>query len=82
VSEQPYERITGTVSEHTGGRPLTPDEATALLRLARRVAHVSDDRRAAPLVCYLAGEALAGEPDEAARLARIREIEALFPEPG
>ena len=78
---QPYEAITDAVSAQTGARPLTADEATALLALARRVAHVSDDRRAAPLVCYLAGQVLAEQPDEAARLARIRELQELFPEP-
>jgi hypothetical protein len=78
---QPYEAITDAVSGRTGARALTPDEATALLALARRVAHVSDDRRAAPLVCYLAGQVLAEEADEAARLARIKELQELFPEP-
>jgi hypothetical protein len=75
---QPYERITDDLSAAAGIRRLPPDEAEALLGLAREVAHSSDDRRAAPLVCYLAGVLLAGEDDEAARLGRIAELAARY----
>ena len=77
---QPYESVVARVAEATGTRPLTEAEAEALLALARRVAHSSDDRRSAPLVCYVAGVALAGTDDPGTRLARIGEIAALFPE--
>lgn len=76
---QPYESVVSRVASATGTRPMTEAEAEALLALARRVAHTSDDRRSAPLVCYVAGAALAGVDDPAQRLARIAEISALFP---
>src|SRR5262249_39096527 len=58
----------------TGAHELSPDEADALLRLAKTVADSSRDRRAAPLTCYLAGQILAGEDDPQARVARIRAL--------
>jgi hypothetical protein len=73
---QPYERVTTAFAAKTGAHALGEDEATAVLRLAREVASASDDRRAAPLVCYLAGQTLAGEADPAARLARLQELAA------
>ena len=36
---------------------LAADDADALLKLARVAAHVSGDRRNAPLLCYLVGRA-------------------------
>ena len=78
---QPYERITGEFSAQHGVRALGPDEATALLDLARVVANTSDDRRAAPLSCYLAGVLLAGIDSEAERVRRIREIAAGYSSP-
>ena len=77
---QPYESVVSRVAEAAGTRPMTAAEAEALLVLARRVAHSSDDRRSAPLVCYVAGAALADVDDPAQRLARITEITALFPD--
>ena len=77
---QPYESVVARVADATGMRPLTQAEAEALLALARQVAHTSDDRRSAPLVCYVAGAALASVDDPAQRLARIAEISALFPD--
>jgi len=76
VSEpsQPYEAVTSRVSRSTGAHELSPDEADALLRLAKTVADSSGDRRAAPLTCYLAGQILAGEDDPQARVARIRAL--------
>jgi len=76
---EPYEAILARVAEETGGRQMTPDEARELLELARRVAHVSGDRRAAPLVCFAAGGLTAGEDDPDARLRQIRALLDLFP---
>ncbi len=76
---EPYEAILARVAEETGGRQMTPDEARELLDLARRVAHVSGDRRAAPLVCFAAGSLTAGEDDPGARLSQIRALLDLFP---
>jgi hypothetical protein len=78
---QPYERITSGIARTSGARALGEAEATALLDLARVVARTSDDRRAAPLACYQLGQLLAGEEDEAARIARIGEIARGFPLP-
>jgi hypothetical protein len=80
VVPQPYESVVSRVAESAGTRPMTADEAEALLALARRVAHSSDDRRSAPLVCYVVGAALAGVDDPAERLERISDITALFPD--
>jgi hypothetical protein len=77
---QPYEAVTDRIAASAGLDPLTGEEARALLALARRVAHTSDDRRAAPLVCYLAGRVLGSSAAPADRLQRIAELEALFPE--
>ena len=71
---QPYEAVTSRVASSTGAHQLSPDEADALLRLAKTVADQSGDRRAAPLTCYLAGQILAGEDDPEARVARIRAL--------
>jgi hypothetical protein len=76
---EPYEAILARVAEETGVRQMTPDEARELLELARRVAHVSGDRRAAPLVCFAAGTLTASEDDAEARLAQIRALGGLFP---
>jgi hypothetical protein len=76
---QPYEAVTDRIAASAGLDPLTEEEARALLALARRVAHTSDDRRAAPLVCYLAGRVLGSSAAPADRLQRIAELEALFP---
>jgi hypothetical protein len=75
---QPYEAVIARVAEASGTRSMQPAEADALLALARRVAHQSDDRRSAPLVCALVGEALAGIADPGERLARIEAVAALF----
>ena len=76
---EPYEAILARVAEETGGRQMSPAEAQELLELARRVAHVSGDRRAAPLVCFAAGGLTAGEEDADARVAQIRALLDLFP---
>jgi hypothetical protein len=76
---EPYEAILARVAEETGGRQMSPAEAQELLELARRVAHVSGDRRAAPLVCFAAGGLTAGEEDANARAAQIRALLDLFP---
>lgn len=76
---EPYEAILARVAEQTGGRQLTAAEARELLELARRVAHVSGDRRAAPLVCFAAGALTAGEQDADARVRQITALLDLFP---
>jgi hypothetical protein len=79
---EPYTQVTDRVASDTDAHPLTEPEATALLALARRVAHTSDDRRAAPLVCYLLGQLTADEEDGETRVRLIEELAArLFPEP-
>ncbi|MDX6591467.1 MAG: hypothetical protein QOJ13_663 [Gaiellales bacterium] len=66
---QPYEAVASAVSERLGIPALESDEAEQVLALARSVARSSDDRRAAPLVCYLVGRAVAqAEPGDRARL--------------
>lgn len=76
---EPYEAILARLADETGGRQVTPAEAQELLELARRVAHVSGDRRAAPLVCFAAGGLTAGEEDADARVRRIEALLDLFP---
>jgi hypothetical protein len=71
---EPYEQVTSRVAALIGAHELAPGEADALLRLAKVVADASGDRRSAPLTCYLAGQALAGEADGAARVAQIEEL--------
>jgi hypothetical protein len=51
---------------------LSEEETTAVLDLARVVAH-SVERKAAPLVCFSLGRALA-DVDADARMARIRNV--------
>jgi hypothetical protein len=80
---QPYEQVTDRVAEETGAHRMDEREATALLSLARRVAQSSDDRRAAPLVCYLVGQVTAAEFDAGRRAAMVEELAGqLFPEDG
>jgi hypothetical protein len=76
MAAQPYEAITSRVSAGPGAHALDTAEADALLRLAKTVADACGDRRAAPLTCYLAGQILSGEPDAAARIARIDALAA------
>lgn len=79
---EPYDavvsRITATTTAHALGR----DEADALLSLAKTVADAAGDRRAAPLTCYLAGQILAGEPDDRVRIAGIRALADELGDPG
>jgi hypothetical protein len=68
---QPYEAVASRVSTRLAIADLTPDEAEQVLALARSVARSSDDRRAAPLVCYLVGRAVAAaDPGDRARVLR------------
>lgn len=55
---------------------LTPEEAEAVLHLAREVAHGSE-RRFAPLTAYAAGLALGAATDAASRRGRIEELTAM-----
>src|SRR4051812_23038545 len=77
---QPYEQVTSRVAQETGAHAMDEREANAVLRLARQVAQASDDRRAAPLVSYLAGQVTASEFDAAKRTELIEELTSrLFP---
>lgn len=49
-----------TAAARLGVEPLRDDEVTALLDLARDVAH-NQERRYAPLTCFLLGLAAAGD---------------------
>lgn len=82
MSAQPYDAITSRVTATTTAHALGRDEADALLWLAKTVADASGDRRTAPLTCYLAGQILAGEPDERVRTARIRALADELGAPG
>lgn len=42
-------------AEGLGVAPMAPEETGAVLRLAREVAHRTDDRKLAPLASFLAG---------------------------
>ena len=70
-------RARDALAEEAGVQPseLDLDEATAadLLDLARIAAHVSGDRRNAPLLCFLAGRA-SRDADVAALAERIRRL--------
>jgi hypothetical protein len=54
---------------------LSDEEAGDVLDMARIAAHVSGDRRNAPLLCFLAGRA-AGDADVAALAERIRRLDS------
>jgi len=74
MSAEPYQAVTTRVSRVTGAHALEGDEADALLALAKTVADMCGDRRAAPLTCYLAGQMLAAEADARTRIERIRAL--------
>jgi hypothetical protein len=66
-------------AEALGEDPVTPDEMGALLRLAREVAHRTEDRRLAPLSTFLAGYHAGRQGDEALseRPARLKDAVAV-----
>jgi len=70
-------RARDALAEEAGVAPseLELDDATAgdLLDMARIAAHVSGDRRNAPLLCFLAGRA-SRDADVAALAERIRRL--------
>jgi hypothetical protein len=70
-------RARDALAEEAGVPPseLELDDATAgdLLDIARIAAHVSGDRRNAPLLCFLAGRA-SRDADVAALAQRIRKL--------
>jgi hypothetical protein len=82
VSREPYDAVTSRVTATTTAHALGRDEADAVLWLAKTVADAAGDRRAAPLTCYLAGQILAGEPDDRIRIARIHELAGELGDPG
>jgi uncharacterized small protein (DUF1192 family) len=71
--ERCYELIADVAARRGDGliEPLTDEEASAVLDLARVAAHTVE-RKAAPLVCYSVGRVLDGL-DANARLALLRE---------
>lgn len=79
-----FERLRAAVASELGGEggtaaalELTPDDARALLDLARDAAHGSGARQYAPLATYLAGrlvQARASGADEAARATLIAAV--------
>ncbi len=72
--EQCYRTISEAATEH-GLEPLEPlsdHEATAVLDLARVVAHAVE-RKAAPLVCYSLGQVL-GDADAKVRTALLADF--------
>ncbi len=68
TADQPQDDWLEEAARALGVLPLSPDEATALLDLARDVAH-NTERRYAPLTCFLVGLAAAGDRDGTAGLA-------------
>jgi hypothetical protein len=72
-------RARDALADEAGADPssLQLDEAAAgdVLDMARIAAHVSGDRRNAPLLCYLAGAASRGA-DVAALAERIRRLDS------
>lgn len=71
--ERCYELLAGVAAGRDAGpiEPLSEEESAAVLDLARVVAH-SVERKAAPLVSFSMGRALAGV-DADARLAAMRD---------
>jgi hypothetical protein len=71
--ERCYELIADVAAGRGHGpvEPLTEEESSAVLDLARVVAHTVE-RKAAPLVCYSVGRVLAGV-DAGSRLAMLAE---------
>lgn len=53
--EAARDRIAAATGEDAVALELSPDQADAVLELARIAAHESGERTNAPLVCYLAG---------------------------
>jgi len=82
MSREPYDAVTSRITATTTAHALGRDEADALLWLAKTVADASGDRRSAPLTCYLAGQILAGEPDDRVRTARIHALANELGAPG
>ena len=82
MSGEPYDVVTSRITATTTAHALGRDESDAILSLAKIVADASGDRRAAPLTCYLAGQILAGEPDDRVRIARIRALADELGDPG
>lgn len=66
-------------AEALGEDSVTPEEMGALLRLAREVAHRTQDRRLAPLSTFLAGYHAGRDGGEAAgtRVARLKDAVAV-----
>jgi hypothetical protein len=69
-----------------GQPPLADDEAAALLRASREVAH-RVERKATPLAAFLlgldvAGRVAAGHPRDAALAEAIADLDRLLPEAG
>ncbi len=72
--DDPLERYFAELAERTGTPPIGGDEAEAVLRLARVVAHTSE-RRFAPLAAYVTGLALGAGARPADVLDRTRRVD-------
>lgn len=72
MSEESVEPFFRELAAAAGTAPLSDAEAEAVLDLTRVVAHTRE-RRLAPLTVYAAALAFGGL-DEAARVARLREL--------
>ncbi|MBA3622553.1 MAG: DUF6457 domain-containing protein [Actinomycetota bacterium] len=74
--DDPQERFLSALAEAAGTPPFGPDEAAAVLDLARVTAHRTQ-RRFAPLTTYALGLAIGATDapaDALGRVARIREV--------
>jgi hypothetical protein len=70
----PFRSAVGEYADRIGVPEPSDQEMDDLLALAKAASEDSGDRRSAPITCYLAGLAVAGEPSAQARRARIVEL--------
>ena len=76
MDEQPVSPFFADLAARAGTAPLSDAEAEVVLDLTRVVAHTRE-RRLAPLTAYAAALSMGGL-DEAARIARLRELIGLL----
>ncbi len=72
--DDPVDRYFAALAERTGTPPIGGEEADAVLRLAKVVAHTGE-RRFAPLAAYVAGLAIGSGASPADVLARTRRVD-------
>ncbi len=73
TEDEDLERYLAALAQRAGAPAVTPQEAAAVLDLARVVAHTAE-RRFAPVSAYLAGLAAAADPVGGDRAARVRAL--------